>query len=567
MGKIILNDIEYGTGISNGVNVDTTNLVEKDSIVTTLDDTVTDEQVPSAKAVYTAIQNVSGGVSTDVYSKTEVDDLLADKADSTDIIDSYTKEEVNNLLNDKVNTDDLVDAYSKEEVNNLLDGKADSSAIVDAYSKTEVDTLLTGKADTDDLVETYSKDEIDGLLADKADSTDIVDAYSKTETDGLLATKADSTALDDKLDKTAIVTSVSSTSTDAQVPSAKSVYNELDTLNGKVTTNTTNIATNTTRIYGIPKRNILINGEFQVNKHKTSIPEGNITTRYVIDRWATNKSGLWISANTITNSAEQKQVNSGHSLKVQVMEGYTGISIYQIIENAKILYTGKTLTMSFWVKGKYAEGKTITARIGSSGSNTGETTVTLTDSWQYVTTTRKECYFGGRDDAGVVITSSDTFDDYSGFEIACVKLELGDTATPFEHIPYAEELLMCQKYHMKIDGVNSNSELGLGHFSAISGTTVYPIVYLPTPLRTEPNKAITPTLTSTVSGLELYGCNSARTAYEVRPVTNLSIYAIKDNLVTFKCETDGEFALGTSGDFRIKRNGSQYSIELDAELY
>ena len=65
MGKIILNDIEYGIGISNGVNVDTTNLVEKDSIVTTLDDTVTDEQIPSAKAVHTAIQSVSAGVSTE----------------------------------------------------------------------------------------------------------------------------------------------------------------------------------------------------------------------------------------------------------------------------------------------------------------------------------------------------------------------------------------------------------------------------------------------------------------------------------------------------------------------
>ena len=126
MGKIILNDIEYGIGISNGVNVDTTNLVEKDSIVTTLDDTVTDEQIPSAKAVHTAIQNVSAGVPTDVYSKTEVDDLLADKADSTDIIDAYTK----------------------TEVDGLLANKADSSAIIDAYSKTEVDDLLTAKADT-----------------------------------------------------------------------------------------------------------------------------------------------------------------------------------------------------------------------------------------------------------------------------------------------------------------------------------------------------------------------------------------------------------------------------------
>ena len=148
MGKIILNDIEYGIGISNGVNVDTTNLVEKDSIVTTLDDTVTDEQIPSAKAVHIAIQSVSAGVPVDVYSKTEVDDLLADKADSTDIIDSYTKEEVDNLLDAKADSTDIVDAYTKTEVDGLLANKADSSAIIDAYNKTEVNDLLTAKADT-----------------------------------------------------------------------------------------------------------------------------------------------------------------------------------------------------------------------------------------------------------------------------------------------------------------------------------------------------------------------------------------------------------------------------------
>ncbi len=55
MGKIILNDIEYGVGVSNGSsgsNIDTTNLVEKDSIVTEIDSTCTDEQIPSAKLVY-----------------------------------------------------------------------------------------------------------------------------------------------------------------------------------------------------------------------------------------------------------------------------------------------------------------------------------------------------------------------------------------------------------------------------------------------------------------------------------------------------------------------------------
>ena len=170
MGKIILNNIEYGTGTPNSSNVDTTNLVKKDNIVTVIDENVTDEQIPSAKAVHTAIQNVSGGVP----------------------VNAYTKEEVDNLLDDKVNVDDLVDSYSKTEVDNLLDTKADSTDIIDAYDKTEIDGLLANKANTDDL--------------------------------------------DGKLDKTAIVTSVSSTSTDAQVPTAKAVHTAIQNVSGGVST-------------------------------------------------------------------------------------------------------------------------------------------------------------------------------------------------------------------------------------------------------------------------------------------------------------------------------------------
>ena len=572
----------YTKGEVDGLLADKVNI---SSVVTELSSSSTDEEIPSAKAVYTYVDNKEVKISAEEDNKIEIKDdgIFVSKdyveitQDEYDLLTEEEKEDIVFYITDASGNSELVTVIDENSTDEQVpSAKAVYTAIqnvstgipADVYSKTDVDDLLANKADTSAIIDAYTKTEVDGLLADKANVDDIVDSYTKTETDGLLTAKADTTALDGKLDKTAIVTSISSTSTDEEIPSAKAVYNELDTLNGKVTTNTTNIATNTTRIYGIPKRNILINGEFQVNKHKTSVPEGNVTTRYVIDRWATTHSGLSISGNTIDTTAEQEQINSGYKLRVQVRSSnYSGISVYQIIENAKILYTGKTLTMSFWIKGNRAEGKTVIARIGSGGGNTGETTVTLTDSWQYVTTTRKDCYFGGRSDGGVVILSYDTFGFGSGFDIACVKLELGDTATPFEHIPYAEELLMCQRYYMKIEGVNSNSELGLGHFSAIPGTTVYPIVCLPTPMRNEPYRAISPTLVSGVSGLELYGCNSSRTAYEVRPVTNLSIYAIQHNLVTFKCETDGEFALGTSGDFRFKRNGSQYTLELDAELY
>ena len=199
--------------------------VTDDGIVTVIDASSTDEQIPSAKAVYTAIQNVSAGVPADVYSKTEVDNLLADKADSTDIIDAYSKTEVDNLLNDKVNTDDVVDAYSKTEVDNLLANKADSDTIVESYSKDEVDTLLADKANTSAIIDAYTKDETNDLLDAKVNVADLVDAYSKTEVDGLLNAKVNTSD---------VVTALSSSSTDEEIPSAKTVFDAIQSVSAGV---------------------------------------------------------------------------------------------------------------------------------------------------------------------------------------------------------------------------------------------------------------------------------------------------------------------------------------------
>ena len=199
--------------------------VTDNKLVTVIDASSTDEQIPSAKAVYTAIQNVSAGVPADVYSKTEVDNLLADKADSTDIIDAYSKTEVDNLLNDKVNTDDVVDAYSKTEVDNLLANKADSDTIVESYSKDEVDALLADKADTSAIIDAYTKDETNDLLDAKVNVVDLVDAYSKTEVDGLLNAKVNTSD---------VVTALSSSSTDEEIPSAKTVFDAIQSVSAGV---------------------------------------------------------------------------------------------------------------------------------------------------------------------------------------------------------------------------------------------------------------------------------------------------------------------------------------------
>ena len=42
------------------------------------------------------------------------------------------------------------------------------------------------------------------------------------------------------------------------------------------------------------------------------------------------------------------------------------------------------------------------------------------------------------------------------FEISQIQVELGSTATPFEHRSYGDELARCQRYFQKVDLYSSN---------------------------------------------------------------------------------------------------------------
>ena len=206
-----LDDYALTSSVYNKTEVDDllTAKVNTTSVVTTLSSTNVDEEIPSAKAVYDAIQNVSAGVPADVYSKTEIDNLLDAKADTDAIIDAYNKTEVDDLLADKANTTDIVDAYTKDEVDNLLTNKADTDDIIDAYTKEEVNTLLDGKVSTDD----------------------VIDAYDKTEVDDLLTAKVNISS---------VVLTLSSANTDEEIPSAKAVYTYVDNKEVKISTEENN---------------------------------------------------------------------------------------------------------------------------------------------------------------------------------------------------------------------------------------------------------------------------------------------------------------------------------------
>lgn len=105
-------------------------------------------------------KDIVSGVTS--YTKDEIDSMLDEKADKTDIpsLDEYAKTadvktEIDNAVSGKA---DASDVYVKSEVDTKLDEKADKSDIpsMDEYAKTadvqaEIDNAVSGKADTSDV--------------------------------------------------------------------------------------------------------------------------------------------------------------------------------------------------------------------------------------------------------------------------------------------------------------------------------------------------------------------------------------------------------------------------------
>ncbi|KAA6384024.1 MAG: hypothetical protein EZS28_020447 [Streblomastix strix] len=135
------------------------------------------------------------------YSKSEDDALLLLKADKTQLIDSYSKSEDDALLLLKADKTDFDEYYTSRQVDELLDEKADKNQLIDSYSKSEDDALLLLKADKTQLIDSYSKSEADELLDEKADKTDFDEYYTAGQVDTLLDEKADKTQLIDSYSK------------------------------------------------------------------------------------------------------------------------------------------------------------------------------------------------------------------------------------------------------------------------------------------------------------------------------------------------------------------------------
>jgi hypothetical protein len=294
----------------------------------------------------------------------------------------------------------------------------------------------------------------------------------------------------------------------------------------------------------LSNRNMMINGSFQVAQRGT-IFSGFTANSYLIDRWFAGGSPSTLSV------SQQSGVNvNGNICKTMRVDatGPTGFDIYQSIEDWQYL-SGKTVSMSFWYRTNVSG-----IILRQYATATHDTLPNTSGAWTYRTATftlgvlqsgprQANCAtFGFWDNATGNVVSG------SYFEITQVQLEVGDTATPFEHRNYGQELALCQRYYERINKTTNASLATAAYFSPTAAYCIFPYAV---------TKRVVPTCTQ-----------SSNTAINVlsgssRISTNIQFEEIGTNAVRILANTTattsgaaGWFQLNIAGDF----------LNIDAEL-
>ena len=245
------------------------------------------------------------------------------------------------------------------------------------------------------------------------------------------------------------------------------------------------------------RRNLFINGDMRIAQRGTSATGKTATGFYTLDRWefVASSAGTWdISRSATVPTGE----GFGYSQKLDctTADGSLDAGNYLIwrqkIEGQNLQHlkfgtsSAEKLTLSFWVR----SAKTGTYIVEFYNNNSGgirrqsqSYTISSADTWEKKTITidgdtatafenttdgellmywwlaAGSTYQGGTLQTswatnnanntraqGQVNLADSTSNDWF---ITGVQLEVGDNATPFEHLPFQDQLILCQRYFHK----------------------------------------------------------------------------------------------------------------------
>lgn len=248
----------------------------------------------------------------------------------------------------------------------------------------------------------------------------------------------------------------------------------------------------------LSNRNKIINGAMVIDQRNAgaavSVPDG--TGTYIVDRF-------FVFENTAASLAAQQGpgpnagfknmtasvVTAGSATAAQLAQMQHRIEGQNVADLLFGTADAKTVTLSFWVQASLTGTYCVSLRNGAfARSYVAEYTVSAADTWEYKTITvpgdtagtwlttngigitltwdlGSGTDFNGTNNAWSAANSTRTTNQVNfintaagNFRLSGVQLEVGDTATPFEHRSYGQELALCQRYYMRWQPkVNSGS--------------------------------------------------------------------------------------------------------------
>ena len=246
-------------------------------------------------------------------------------------------------------------------------------------------------------------------------------------------------------------------------------------------------------------KNLIINGAMNVAQRGTSLTGQGASSIFLLDRFRMNTNGASAGRYTITQTADGPS-GLANCLKLDVTTADTSIAAGErlFIEHpfegqnlqsiAKGTSDAQSLTLSFYVKGN-AAATYVAGFYDIDNNRQVSKQFAVTTSWNRITLTFPPDTAGALDDdnasslqlrfylhAGSNYTSgtiSETWIAADGtksvgsgitsifdstnrtFFITGVQLETGETATPFEHRSYSDELARCRRYFLRYYGNDS----------------------------------------------------------------------------------------------------------------
>jgi hypothetical protein len=241
--------------------------------------------------------------------------------------------------------------------------------------------------------------------------------------------------------------------------------------------------------YQPQRRNIIINGGFNIWQRGTSIVPANGDFQADRFKWEDNGAGTVTYLQSIVVPAE----TNGVSLRIAVGTADASIATadyYQLVSNLEGYDTAhlvwgksaaKTVTLSFWIYATKTGTQAVSFRNNGVGRSYIATfTVNASDTWEYKTITVPGDTSGTWDtgitsgirigfavgigstfhapadnawQAGNYIGSSSAVNNMDNavneYRLKNVQLEVGTEATDFEYRHFGDELALCQRYYCK----------------------------------------------------------------------------------------------------------------------